>query len=475
MQAAGLASAKWALALAPNARQVWVLCGPGHNGGDGFEAAFHLAQAGLAVQAWHHPDSISAAAPPDAVAARQRAVQAGVRCTAEWPSEEQTVDVVLDALLGFPSQRPMEGLLLEATRRFNAQSGLRLALDVPSGLCADSGRLVGTDAIRAHHTLSLLTLKPGLFTAQGRDAAGEIWLDELGCEALVAGVGPDARLSLGLGFGEAPPDAARRVHAHHKGSFGDCAIVGGSDGMAGAAALAARAALASGCGRVYVGCLEAHAIALGYDPEQPELMFRRPWWLDNAGDGLMRASTVAGCGGGQAVAAALPALLRHCPRLVLDADALNAVSGDAALARALTARAARGLRTVLTPHPLEAARLLGCRTEAVQAQRFAAAKQLAERMSCAVVLKGSGSIIVAPGTLPWVNGSGNSLLATAGTGDVLAGWIAGLWAQRPGVLPQDLAAAAVWEHGHAADLAAARGLSRWTASALIESLRQAAT
>jgi ADP-dependent NAD(P)H-hydrate dehydratase / NAD(P)H-hydrate epimerase len=366
MQAAGRASAKWALALAPHARRVWVLCGPGHNGGDGFEAAFHLAQAGLAVQAWHHPGSGSATA-PDAAAARQRALQAGVRCVAEWPGDAERADAVLDALLGFPSQRPMEGLLLEATRRFNAQPGLRLALDVPSGLCADTGRLFGTEVIRAQHTLSLLTLKPGLFTAHGRDAAGEIWLDELGCEALVAGTGPDARLGLGLECGAVSGDAGRRLHAHHKGSFGDCAIVGGSSGMAGAAALAARAALASGCGRVYVGCLEAGGNTLGYDPDQPELMFRPPWWLGNAEDGLMQASTVAGCGGGQAVAAALPALLRHCPRLVLDADALNAVSADAALARALRPHAdwtPCSLRTLSKPPACSDAAPKKCRHNA---------------------------------------------------------------------------------------------------------------
>ncbi|ODV00948.1 MAG: NAD(P)H-hydrate dehydratase, partial [Rubrivivax sp. SCN 70-15] len=216
--------------------------------------------------------------------------------------------------------------------------------------------------------------------------------------------------------------------------------------------LAARAALAAGAGRVFVGLLDATASTL--DPLRPELMFRPRWWT--ATPTVIAATTVVcGCGGGDAVRAALPPLLSHAARLLLDADALNAIALDTGLQRLLEARRARGLDTVLTPHPLEAARLLACTAAEVQADRLAAAQRLADRFGATVVLKGSGSIVATPARLPAVNASGNALLATAGTGDVLAGWIGGLWAQ--GGDGAAAARAGVWWHGHAADLAAQSG------------------
>jgi hydroxyethylthiazole kinase-like uncharacterized protein yjeF len=173
-----------------------------------------------------------------------------------------------------------------------------------------------------------------------------------------------------------------------------------------------------------------------------------------------------------AVAATLPALLHHVPRLVLDADALNAVAADASLLARLRQRAAHGHATLLTPHPLEAARLLGQTTAEVQANRLAAASALATKCHAAVVLKGSGSVLASPGALPCINPSGNAALATAGTGDVLAGWAAGLWAQRPSDSPEAVAQQAVWQHGRAADLHAEHAApgAPLTASALINAL-----
>ena len=161
---------------------------------------------------------------------------------------------------------------------------------------------------------------------------------------------------------------------------------------------------------------------------------------------------------------------------MLDADALNALAANADLQTALRARSAHGRPTVLTPHPLEAARLLGDRSAAaVQADRLAAATTLAERFGCCIVLKGSGTVIAAPQTLPTINPSGNPLLATAGTGDVLAGWIGGLWAQQPESVPADIVAAAVWRHGHAADRHAAEfpAAPSLPAALLIEAMRRA--
>ncbi|MFN6997750.1 MAG: NAD(P)H-hydrate dehydratase, partial [Aquincola tertiaricarbonis] len=179
-------------------------------------------------------------------------------------------------------------------------------------------------------------------------------------------------------------------------------------------------------------------------------------WSDTAGL-LTAATVVCGCGGGRAVAAVLPPVLQHVPRLVLDADALNAIAADATLQQALAARARRGQHTVLTPHPLEAARLLGCSAAQVQADRLNAALQIAARLQVVVVLKGSGTVLAAPARLPMINATGNALLATAGTGDVLAGWLGGRWAPTPGEDGWLPALDSVRLHGAAADAAAAAG------------------
>jgi hydroxyethylthiazole kinase-like uncharacterized protein yjeF len=217
--------------------------------------------------------------------------------------------------------------------------------------------------------------------------------------------------------------------------------------MTGAALLAARAALHAGAGRVFVGLLGdlAHS-GWAIDPMQPELMFRPLAALDPA-----HLHVVCGCGGGDAVRSELPRLLARAASLVLDADALNAISADNALQALLRARCARGAgSTVLTPHPLEAARLLGCTAAEVQADRLLAARALVERFGAVVALKGSGTVIATAHDLPRINPTGNALLATAGTGDVLAGMIG---ARLACGLPADSAAAgAVYAHGLCADL-----------------------
>lgn len=440
MQRAGDAVARLALALAPHARRFTVLAGPGNNGGDGLVAATRLHRAGRPVQVVLFADA--ARLPADAAMALRDARATGVPIADTWDGEAG--DLAIDALLGLGTNRAPDGRIAEAIARLNGTRVPVLAVDLPSGLHADTGQPLGATAVRAGTTLALLTLKPGLFTAQGRDFAGAVWFDTL--EVSAAG----ATAWLG-----GPPAPARRAHGSHKGSYGDVAVVGGAAGMTGAAWLAATAALAAGAGRVYCSLLDPQAPLLL--PGQPALMARARWWT--AAPALLNASTVAcGCGGGDAVREALPPLLAHGGRLVLDADALNAVASDTGLQTSLQSRAARGRETVLTPHPLEAARLLDITAVAVQADRLRAVAQLAERFGAVVVLKGSGSVIAAPGQLPTINPSGNALLATAGTGDVLAGWLAGLWAQ--GGSAHAAALAAVWQHGHAADLAAAADRGR---------------
>jgi len=465
MQRAGESVARLAIAVAPHARSAWVVAGPGNNGGDGFEAAIHLARAGRQVEVTLLADA--AALPGGARASFDRAVSAGIviRTWAdrgELPGLLSKQDIAIDAMLGIGASRAPDDLMAQMIQRLNAGASAVLAVDVPSGLNADTGQPLGQDCVIATHTLALLTCKPGLFTGAGRDHAGITWFDDLGATPCIEAAGAWLLPSR-------PTMPGKRRHAQHKGSFGDIVIVGGATGMTGAALLAARAAHAAGAGRVYVHLLQTAKSPLFVDTLHPELMFRASEMIDDR-EHLARSTVVCGCGGGQAVHKLLPRLLSAADRLVLDADALNAVASDPDLVALLRARADRGQPCVMTPHPLEAARLLGQTTGKVQGDRLQAAATLADRFQCAVVLKGSGSVIAAPGQVPRINASGNASLATAGTGDVLAGWLGGLWAQQ---LAADTGFAvslrAVAEHGAAADPEPASALR---ASDLIETLHR---
>ncbi len=447
MARAGEGVARLALALAPHAQRVWVAAGPGNNGGDGLEAATLLCRAGRQVEVALLGDA--AALPDDAREALARAQAAGVRivaqpCASTFGATLVAHDIAIDAVLGIGATRPPQGAIAESIRQLNALACPVLAVDVPSGLHAGTGQPLGVACVTATHTLSLLTLKPGLFTGAGRDHAGTVWFEALAVDTRTDE--PEAWLSAS----EAEPASkTARQHAQHKGSFGDVAVVGGAPGMAGAALLAARAAHAAGAGRVFVEMLGGEALALKLDPLRPELMFRQGWTQGAAGT-PSQTTVVCGCGGGEEVRASLPRLLSLTARLVLDADALNAIAADPSLATLLLARARRNAGTVLTPHPLEAARLLGSSAAQVQAERLSTARALAERYQCVVVLKGSGSIVSAPGQISRINATGNASLATAGTGDVLAGWLAGRWAQSASAEPFVMAIQAVMEHGAAA-------------------------
>ncbi|SEK04089.1 MULTISPECIES: NAD(P)H-hydrate dehydratase [unclassified Variovorax] len=434
MQRAGLAVARLAMAIAPHARTIWVACGPGNNGGDGFEAAAQLRHRGFFPVVTFAGDE--SRLPPDARASLQRARDAGVTFAAAPPSSH---DLAIDALLGIGSTRPPEGTMAEWLARMHASAQPVLSVDVPSGLNADTGTLPhGADHAQTspRTCITFLTLKPGLFTAQGRDAAGAVWVDDLGCGAFAKEHAPTARIA-------GTPAMQPRTHASHKGSYGDVAVIGGASGMAGAALLAGSAALHAGAGRVFVGLLDPSAAPV--DVSQPELMLRDAHALDLSG-----MTAVCGCGGGEAVRDLLPSVLSTAAALVLDADALNAIAADAALQAQLVSRGKSGAPTVLTPHPLEAARLLGCTAGEVQGDRLAAARQLASRFGAVTVLKGSGTVIAGTGNQPpVVNLTGNARLASAGTGDVLAGMVgAALAMRRP---PFEAACEAVWQHGHIAD------------------------
>lgn len=431
MQRAGLAVARLTLALAPHAKCIWIACGPGNNGGDGIEAALHLLAWGKRVVVTRDHDPASG--PADACLAWQRAQAAGVTVQTEVPAD---FDACVDALFGIGMQRPLTGIYAEWVQRMNAATVPVIAVDTPTGLDAESGATQSIFVL-ADYTLSLLTLKPGLFTASGRDACGDIWFNRLGVNTPLP---PQATLA------GAPPSVPR-PHASHKGSYGDVIVVGGAAGMVGAAVLAATSALHAGAGRVFVCLLDDSS---PFDPVHPELMYRA---MDSAD--VVNQVVVAGCGGGTSIAHHLPRVLKEAGALVLDADALNQVAQNPDLQAQVRARGAQ--RTVITPHPLEAARLLDISVGQVQANRLTAARALAERYQCTVVLKGSGTVIAAPAATPFINPTGNAKLATAGSGDVLAGLLGALMAQ--GLSAADAACAATYQHGMAADLWQSRTLS----------------
>jgi hydroxyethylthiazole kinase-like uncharacterized protein yjeF len=363
------------------------------------------------------------------------------------------MDLCIDALLGIgATQREPSGQLAHWMDGINRSGAPVLSVDVPSGLDADTGSITGL-CVKASHTLSLLTLKPGLFTFQGRDACGDIWLNDLGVDFNARGAPlPIARLNT-------RPSHDTRQHASHKGNFGDVAVIGGAPGMKGAAMLAASAALHAGAGRVYVGLLDDQGPEVNW--LQPELMFKRITDLN-----LNSMVTVCGCGGGAVIESHLQSIFSALAPVVLDADALNAVARDTDLQSGLRRRSTQKLVTVMTPHPLEAARLLGLNALEVQQDRRAAAERLAELFGCTVILKGSGTVIAEPGQIPVLNATGNARLATAGTGDVLAGMVGAHLAG--GNSAFGAACAAVYAHGAIAD--AWRNPQRLTASQLAHAL-----
>ncbi len=464
MQRAGTASAELALSLLPKSdapHRILVLAGPGNNGGDALDAAARLCHScDVAILLFADPATL----PTDARLAHERALHS----SAEFLDVDEVASalqgdwsLVLDGLFGIGLSRPIAGALHAVIAQLNQQAMPVLALDIPSGLDADTGNVVGGKdgiAVCAGHTITFIGDKPGLHTADGRDHAGDVSVAALDIDIALF---PPTRAWLN--------DADLFIHAlqprrqnTHKGSFGDVAIVGGAQGMTGAALLAGRAAAMCGAGRTYIA-FAGEAPAL--DLEQPELMCRKAQEFD-----FSTATLVVGTGLG--VSSAAKALVtnalasRHA--IVVDADALNIIAQDPVLQQTLAARSAA---SVLTPHPLEAARLLGVTSAEIQSDRVAAARLLAQRLESIVVLKGSGSVIAGPDGLVAINPTGNPGLATAGSGDVLAGVCGALLAQ--GWPAWEAALAAVWLHGRAADILVEQGIGPigLTAGELIAPIR----
>ena len=431
------------------AERVAVYAGAGNNAGDGYLAALRLRAAGRAVRvAQLRPgEELSG----DARAAWERARDAGVAMRAFDPADDPDAELAVDALLGTGLSRAPEGDWARAVARVNAAPAA-LAVDLPSGLCADTGRALGA-CVRARETVTFIGRKRGLYTADGPDCAGRVVFRGLGVDA--SGVDADAEL---LDWERLRERLPRRARDTHKGDYGHVLAVGGAAGFQGAAALAGAGALRAGCGLVSVA---QPPDAVPGAPAFPELMHHAV--ADRAGLRrlLEAADAVAvgpGLGRGAWAREMLAAALEHRAPLVVDADALRL------LAAGPQARA----DWILTPHPGEAGALLGSAAAVVQRDRFAAARELAGRYGGVAVLKGCGTLVADAGGTG-VCAHGNPGLATAGTGDVLCGVIAGLRAQ--GHAAADAARLGVCLHGAAGDRAAAAGEAGLLASDLLPEIR----
>lgn len=458
MSRAGAAAAAWLAHHAP-AGPLLLLAGPGNNGGDALVAATRLHQAGRQVQVWltAEPDRL----PADAGRAWLEARAAGVilhampesACQGTLPPFPPDTCALVDGLFGIGLNRTADGFTAQWIAHL-AESRLPVfSLDIPSGLFADTG--TGAPAVRALRTLTFIGAKPGLLTLDGRDCAGEVDIAPLGLHYPPAQPAC-ATVNVPASFASALP--ARR-HATNKGTFGSLAVIGGGIGMTGAPLLGARAAQHLGAGRVHIAFLAQPAPLI--DPVHPELMLHPIAEIELTN---MSALVIGpGMGTGTAARKQLAQLLQASvaatepPALVLDADALNLLAADPALAAMLGG--GPPVR-VMTPHPLEAARLSGISVAEIQRDRLAAARSLAAQWQAVVVLKGSGTVIASPpdalGSVALsINPTGNAGLATAGTGDVLAGMIGALLAQ--GMPALQAAQAAVWLHGRAADHLVAQG------------------
>lgn len=441
MERAGAAGAALAEKICKSGgHPVLIVAGPGNNGGDALVIARLLHERSIACHLVLAGDE--ARLPADAQKAWQKFLAAGGTVHRDFPNGQRW-DLVVDGLFGVGLTRKIDGHFAELIERLQSAARLSgcplLALDCPSGLDAETGGRRGATVV-ATHTISFLGLKPGLLTSDGPDCCGEIMVADL--EATWPAL-PAASAGRRVGPMEFRSLLQARPRNSHKGSFGAVGILGGALGMVGAALLAGRAALKLGAGRVYLGFPGDPPLPV--DPGQPELMLRK------ADDFFAAPLTVLACGPGLGQSAAAQALLDRAIAaplsLLLDADALNLLGINPTLGDLVAKRSAP---TVLTPHPGEAARLLGSSIDQIQSDRLGAACRLAKRYQAWIILKGCGSIVVSPNGSWWINGTGNAGLASAGSGDVLSGMLAALLAG--GGNAGDAVLAATWLHGAAADI-----------------------
>lgn len=445
MRRAGRAAWHCALRNWPQAQRIVVVCGPGNNGGDGYVLARHALEAGRNVRVVH----LAEHTPRSELAKRARDDYRSVGGRSEaFVDVLPPGDLLVDALFGIGFDRAPEPSVRALIEAINVHPAPRFALDVPSGIDADRGMARGA-AVRALRTLEFIAAKAGLRTGAAIDAAGKLELAELQLP-------PEARQGVAPQAMELGPDTLRKVlrprrRDVHKGAFGRVFCLGGDHGSGGAIVLCVESALRAGAGLVDVATREAHVAPLL--ARRPEAMVRAVERGEDLAASLQRADVVAvGPGLGQELwgRVLFKAALASGKALVVDADALNLLAAREPQATLPDA--------VLTPHPGEAARLLGTTTQVVQADRFAAVRALVERYDAVVVLKGAGTLVAAPGQAPRIIGAGNPGMAVGGMGDLLTGIIAALRAQ--GMSAFEAACCGALLHATAGDAAAKEGGER---------------
>ncbi|WP_456376566.1 NAD(P)H-hydrate dehydratase [Thiolapillus sp.] len=456
MQRAGQAAFDLIRRNWPEATKILVLTGTGNNGGDGFVVAQLALQAGLQVQVLQlgerqriGGDALANALRYETLAGEWRAF------SGELPPD---VDLIVDAVFGIGLEREVEGQWAQALVAVNASPAPVLALDIPSGLHADTGKVLGT-AVQADASITFIGLKRGMFTSDGPAYCGGIVFDALGVPSQV--IASQTASASRLDWRNQRQLLQPRSRTAHKGMYGHVLVVGGDLGFGGAARLCAEAALRTGAGLVSLATRAEHVEAVL--AARPEIMVHgvsEPAKLQ----ALLEKATVVALGPGLGTSgwgrSLWQQLLDTQLPLVMDADALN-----------LLARSPRrGNNRVLTPHPGEAARLLGCSTEAVHADRFAAVEQLQQRYGGVAVLKGAGTLVQSSDSAPAVCSDGNPGMASGGMGDVLTGVIAGFIAQ--GWSLPEAAGIGVCLHGAAADKAARVGERGLLATDLMSHIRR---
>ena len=447
--------------------RVRVVCGAGQNGGDGFVIARHLANRGADVRVlMAAPTAKVTGTPAVFLSAAQRTP--GVRLedhsalssAEQWTDQLADAEIVVDALFGTGLRSEVSGVAAAAISGMNASSGLRVAVDIPSGLDADSGQVRGV-AVKADVTVTMGALKPGLVLDAGA-AVGEIVVADLGI-SIQAATGDSGRCRYLDDESFVGALARRQQATGHKGTRGHALIVAGSVGKTGAAWLCARGAFRAGAGLVTVASTAAGQRAL--DGKVVEAMTACYAAGDDADEQsfgqvseLARRMKAAAIGPGIPTGPGSQSLMRRLAAelpipVVLDADALGLLGTEAAV---VLRQASAG--RVLTPHPGEMSRLCGLTTAEVQADRLGVARKLADNTQATVVLKGARTVIALPDGSTFINPAADPALGTAGSGDVLTGVITGLLAQ--GLAPGDAAVLGVHAHGLAGAEASARLGSR---------------
>jgi len=443
----------------PEAKKLLVLCGRGNNGADGYLLACQAMSAKLDVTVLAMVDPAMLQGDAAQAARAWRELQGHTLNLDDADTCLSESDVLIDALLGTGLQRDVEGEWVTLIEKVNASGKPVLAVDVPSGLQADTGIVMGA-AVRADVTVSYIGLKQGCFTAQGQQHCGKLIFDDLDIpQEIYAKIRSDKTR---LCVNEISTHLPQRKPDCHKGKNGHVLVVGGDHGMSGAVQLAALGAARAGAGLVSIATRQIHHAMVSAN--HPELMSHA---IETAGElsVLIKKATVIviGPGLGQSAwgKALFSAALESELPLVVDADGLNLLASE---------HVRRG-RWVITPHPGEAARLLSGTTRGVQQNRFKSVRELADQYNAVAILKGNGSLIYAPDQKhTWLCEQGNPGMATAGMGDILSGIIAALIAQ--GLSLENAARIGVLVHASAGDEAAKEGERGMMATDLLDSIRQ---